>query len=212
MRGNSRDSVMGKLSFRFRPGRSAGGGRGRRRGGGGAVPPYLVLAEPPFLLLTLIRIGLGGGAAARAGEDGVSVEAAEGRVLGVSPSLPPFSRLFVCGVCVCGVCVGGLIAGTFGRSPAGRGAGGGTRFLLPPRGVSYRCVSSCFSAVTTGGGTRSLTRYQPRPGWRGGGVGGGTEGEGRNCYSSAGFRSRYRPFGATNLKLAPRVPLKFCVW
>ncbi|XP_047281270.1 WW domain-containing adapter protein with coiled-coil isoform X10 [Homo sapiens] len=61
-------------------------------------------------------------------------------------------------------------------------------------------------AVTTGGGTRSLTRYQPRPGWR---DWKGPEGEGRDCYSSAGLRSRYRPFGATHLKLAPRIPLKF---
>lgn len=38
-----------------------------------------------------------------------------------------------------------------------------------------------------------------------------TEGEGRTCYSSAGFRSRYRPFGATNPKLAPRTLLKCCV-
>lgn len=37
----------------------------------------------------------------------------------------------------------------------------------------------------------------------------GLEGEGRDCYSSAGFKSRYRPFGATNLKVAPLARLKF---
>lgn len=76
------------------------------------------------------------------------------------------------------------------------GAVSGPVFFLPLPSKSNVAVFLRFSAVTTGGGTRSLTRYQPRPGWR---DWKGTEGEGRD-YSSAGFRSRYRPFGATNAK------------
>lgn len=126
---------------------------------------------------------------------------AQGRFAAFGPRLR-FSE----GECACagsppGPSVGLLQGGVLG--------GGGTRFLPPSRDASCRRLSSCFSAVTTGGGTRSLTRYQPRPG---GGVDAGTEGEGRTWYSSSGFISRYRPFGATNPKPAPPVPLKCCVW
>ena len=78
---------MGKLSFRFGLGRGGGGGGGGAAAvGGGAFPPYRLLVEPPFLLLTLVRIGLGGGAVARAGEARVSVEGAQGRFAAFRPS------------------------------------------------------------------------------------------------------------------------------
>lgn len=125
----------------------------------------------------------------------MSVEAAEGRVRGVSPSLPPLSR-----VCVCSLPV--RLIGL----PRG-GALGGHPFSSSPPEVSHIAVSlPVFQLSRPEGGLAALPGTSRG---RGGGVGGGTEGEGRNCYSSAGFRSRYRPFGATNLKLAPRVPLKF---
>lgn len=150
-------------------------------------------------MLTLIRIGLGRRSGRARGEERVSRGGYRGA--GFAGFRPP-------GVpCVRGVRVWGLRAGTFGRSPAGRG-GKRTRFLPSrPLKVSCRSLSSCFSAVTTGGGTRSLTRYQPRPGWR---DWKGPEGEGRDDYSSAGFRSRYRPFGATNAKTSTAGHLK--IW
>lgn len=152
---------MGKLAFRFGLGRGGGGG-----GGGGAVPPYLLLAGPPFLLLTPLRIGPGRrrGRASRRGRRECGGSA--GPVRGVWPSSP----LLKGRVCVCGsppVPPVGLLRG---------GVRGGHRFLPSARDASCRRLSSCFSAVTTGGGTRSLTRYQPRPGRRAGcGDGGGRE-------------------------------------
>lgn len=191
---------MGKLSFRFGP----GGGGGRRRGGcsslSGAGPAaiFVVNPDPDW-------VGEEERPRGRAGGNGVW-RGVGARLCGVSPSpalpeAPGLRRVRA-----------GLGAGALGRSPAGRGGGGPVFFFPgpPTPAVSYVAVfSSCFSAVTTGGGTRSLTRYQPRPGWR---DWKGPKGEGRDCYSSAGLRSRYRPFGATHPKLAPRVPLKFEVW
>lgn len=105
-----------------------------------------------------------------------------------------------------------------GGGAAARAAGGGGRECACARGrapgaprggapgppASGR-FSSCFPAVTTGGGTRSLTRY-PRAGRGPEGPAGpaGRRGRrgGRSRYSSAGFASRCRPFGAT----APRRP------
>lgn len=107
----------------------AGAGGGGGGGSGGAVPPYLVLAEPPFLLLTLIRIGLGRRSGRASWRGHSECGGSGGLVRGVSPAL-----LLLSSECLCG-----LTAASFGRSPVGRGAGGGPVFFLPPR-----CFMSLF--------------------------------------------------------------------
>lgn len=176
----------------------AGAGGGGGGGSGGAVPPYLVLAEPPFLLLTLIRIGLGRRSGRASWRGHSECGGSGGLVRGVSPAL-----LLLSGECLCG-----LTAASFGRSPVGRGAGGGTRFLPTPEMFHVAVSLPVFQLSRPEGGLAALPGTSRGPG---GGADGGTEGEGRTCYSSAGFRSRCRPCGATNTKLAPRNPLKCCV-
>lgn len=188
---------MGKLAFRFSLGRGGGGGGG----GGGAVPPYLPLAGPPFLLLTLLGIGPGRrrGRASRRGSRACG--GAQGRFAAFGPR-----HRFEKGECAC---AGSPPAPSFGRSPAGRGPGGGALvFFLLLEMLHVADSLPVFQLSRPEGGLAALPGTSRG---RGGGVGAGTEGEGRPWYSSSGFRSRYRPFGATNPKLAPRAPLKCCV-
>lgn len=166
MRGNSRDSVMGKSSFRFGPGR--GGGRADGRAGG---RPYRELAAPPFLLLTLIGIGRRRRRAGPGRADGLApwgpgglderaVAAAWVRTRASEPGeRPPRAdpRWYVC--------------------PPVRGEGRPGDPLSSFPAMSHRTVLLyCFSAVTTGEGTLSLSRYQPILGGGIGGAGGGREG------------------------------------
>jgi hypothetical protein len=182
---------MGKLSFRFGPGRSGGGGR-RQRGGcsslSGAGRAAIFVVNPDR-----DRVGEEERPRARAG--GRTGGWASGEP--IAGSRPGSQR---CALPQPGVRTDGGTARVaprryVGKVPAGR-AGRVAVFFLSSQ--SHDTVfSCCVSAVTTGGGTRSLTRYQPRTGPR---DRKGPEGEGRDCYSSAGFRSRCRPFGATNPK------------
>lgn len=189
---------MGKSSFRFGPGR--GGGRAGGRAGG---RPYRELAAPPFLLLTLIGISrrrrrAGPGRADRRapwGPGGLSERAAAAaaarvRTRAFEPRERPRRtdpRRYVC------------------RRPAGRG-GRETRFLPFPRCLSHYGPSLLFFSCHDRRGDSQPFQVPADHGVEGLK---GLEGEGRDCYSSAGFKSRYRPFGATNLKVAPLARLKF---